>query len=242
MTAQVAVAKLSPGDTETASVTHLGVVARNIYHATFSFRVHRTFSAGQYLKLWLNPSLSRSYSIASSPSKGEVLEIFLGFQSGESVAQELISRMEETREARVSLPFGEAYYRKDDSRPILLLAGGTGYGYVRSILLEALRDGGGGQVVLLWAARDKESLFDGDTLSALATQYPQFSYQLWLEEPAGDERACHGDILRALDHYCSGTDIISDSNIYIGGGPGMVRAVRAALQGGGADAARIFSD
>jgi NAD(P)H-flavin reductase len=223
-------------------------VARNIYHAVLSFKARQTFAAGQYLKLWLNPSISRCYSIASSPRNGHMLEVFVGCQENESAAQALLQSMETTKEARVTLPFGQACHRTSNGRPVLLLAGGTGYGYVRSILFEALLEDPKTEVTLLWAARDKHCIFDDETLSRLAARNPQFTYQIWLEDPADNGRAMHGDILAAIHAYGSEAaslgipGIYSGSDIYIGGGPAMVKAVRGALQTHGADPMRVFSD
>jgi len=226
---------------ETAAIKRLSLVARNIYHAVLSFETHQMFSAGQYLELWLNPSTSRSYSIASSPRNGHALEVFVGYQNNESAAQALVKRMETIKEVPVTLPFGQACYRRGNARPVLLIAGGTGYGYVRSILFEALHQDPDTKKVLLWGARDKHSFFDAETLSLLAEQNPQFSYQMWMEDTAGDSSARNGNILTALHSYSESTGL-SGTDIYIGGGPAMVKAVRSALQTYGADPMRVFSD
>jgi aquacobalamin reductase/NAD(P)H-flavin reductase len=41
---------------------------------------------------------------------------------------------------RLSRSSGEAWLREDEDRPLILIAGGTGFSYVRSILLTALSD------------------------------------------------------------------------------------------------------
>ncbi len=38
----------------------------------------------------------------------------------------------------VDIPHGEAWLRDDEERPMILIAGGTGFSYARSILLTAL--------------------------------------------------------------------------------------------------------
>ena len=171
-----------------------------------------------------------------------MLEVFVGCQDSESAAQALLKRMELTKEALVTLPFGQAYYRRGNARSVLLIAGGTGYGYVRSILFEALLEDPKAEKVLLWAARDKQSIFDAETLSALAARDRRFTYQMWSEDPVGDGLARQGDILTALRAYCSDATSLSGSDIYIGGGPAMVKAVRSMLQAHGADPLRVFSD
>ena len=220
---------------------HITLVAERVHRVVLGFRRPQSFSAGQYLKLWLNPSLHRSYSIASSTRSVSDLEVFVGHQNDESTALALLRNMKNIRETQVTLPFGEACYRKSDAQQILLIAGGTGYGYIRSILLEAIDQAPSAKINLLWGVRGEESLFDIGTLRVLAEQNSRFSYQLWVENGKNTASAMCGDIVQAIMSQTMPT-AVTNTDTYIGGGGMMIAAVRKALNAKGFNPVRIFSD
>ncbi len=51
----------------------------------------------------------------------------------------VMDRILKEREIEVDIPHGEAWLRDDEDRPLILIAGGTGFSYVRSILLARWR-------------------------------------------------------------------------------------------------------
>ena len=103
--------------------------------------------------------------------------------------------------------------REDSARPIVLIAGGTGFSYARSILLTALaqqpdRD------IAIWGGRELRHLYDLDELNALAVKHPNLKVIPVVEQPAEDWQGRSGTVLTAvMQDYAS----LSGHDIYIAG-------------------------
>lgn len=90
------------------------------------------FIPGQYLNFVMSNEDKRPFSIASSPN-AEFIELQIGAFGEDSWAMQVIDRIKSSTTVTVELPLGNAYLRKDSVRPILLLAGGTGFSYIKSM-------------------------------------------------------------------------------------------------------------
>lgn len=95
------------------------------------------FCPGQYATLWLThqgSTVSRPYSIASSPSSRRVLEFYVSFADGGGFTSllknpEVMQRLEAARPGtrlEVSGPAGTMCLEKEETRDLLLIASGTG--------------------------------------------------------------------------------------------------------------------
>ncbi len=97
------------------------------------------FKAGQYLMVVMGEKDKRPFSIASSPCRhqGE-LELHIGAAEHNAYALEVVEAMKSALENDGSIiidaPHGDAWIREESEHPLLLIAGGTGFSYVRSIL------------------------------------------------------------------------------------------------------------
>lgn len=146
------------------------------------------FRAGQYLNLPL-PSSQKSmpFSIASKPYQGErsqndqlnTIEIQIG---GVLPDSELASDIEQFRSQWLNQqPFylgqaaGEAYFRETDSS-VTVIAGGSGFSYAKSIVLQALSLPNAIDITLYWGAKNVADLYEHNAMVALAKQHPQFHY------------------------------------------------------------------
>lgn len=58
----------------------------------------------------------------------------------------------------VDVPHGDAWLREEGNRPLALNAGGTGFSYVRSILLTALGKQPDRDISIYWGTRTKTSV------------------------------------------------------------------------------------
>lgn len=69
----------------------------------------------------------------------------------------VMDRILKDREIVVDIPHGDAWLRDDEERPLILIAGGTGFSYVRSILLTALARNPARDVTITGAAAKKST-------------------------------------------------------------------------------------
>lgn len=73
--------------------------------------------------------------------------------------------------------------RDDEERPLILIAGGTGFSYARSILLTALARNPNRDVTIYWGGREEKHLYDLSELEALSLQYPCLRVEPVVEQP-----------------------------------------------------------
>lgn len=120
------------------------------------------FYAGQYIDLLLPGNVSRSYSIANAPDGEGVLELHIRRREN-GVCSEMIfgsePKVKEKGIVRVKGPLGAFTLQEDSEKPIILLATGTGYAPVRSILLELIRLNSERAVHFYWGARTRDDLY-----------------------------------------------------------------------------------
>ncbi|MGU9854661.1 iron-sulfur-binding ferredoxin reductase [Pseudomonas sp. LF245] len=137
------------------------------------------YRAGQHLVLWAG-QVARPYSLASLPQEEPFLEFHLDCrQSGEfsDRARQLqvgdVLRLGELRG-------GALQYDPDwQSRPLWLLASGTGLGPLWGVLREALRQDHQGAIRVIHQAHDANGHYLAEPLAALAAQHPNLTVELW---------------------------------------------------------------
>ena len=137
------------------------------------------YRAGQHLVLWAG-QVARPYSLASLPQEEPFLEFHLDCrQPGEfsDRARQLqvgdVLRLGELRG-------GALQYDPDwQSRPLWLLASGTGLGPLWGVLREALRQDHQGAIRVIHQAHDADGHYLAEPLAALAAQHPNLTVELW---------------------------------------------------------------
>jgi aquacobalamin reductase/NAD(P)H-flavin reductase len=94
------------------------------------------FIAGQYLNFVMSDEDKRPFSIASSPNS-DLIELQIGAFVADSYPMQVIERikssLESGTEITIEIPLGNAQLRIESERPLLLLAGGTGFSYIKSM-------------------------------------------------------------------------------------------------------------
>ncbi|WP_460950361.1 iron-sulfur-binding ferredoxin reductase [Pseudomonas marginalis] len=137
------------------------------------------YRAGQHLVLWAG-SVARPYSLASLPQEDAFLEFHIDCrQPGEfSDAARALSVGDRLRLGE--LRGGALQYDPDwQSRPLWLLASGTGLGPLWGVLREALRQDHQGAIRVIHLAHDADGHYLAEPLAALAAQYPNLAVELW---------------------------------------------------------------
>ena len=102
--------------------------------ATEPFR----FYAGQYIEVILKDGRRRSYSMASAPHAGSPIELHIRHMPGGVFTDHVFgagdTQMKEREILRLEGPFGSFFLREDSDKPIVLLATGTGFALIKSIV------------------------------------------------------------------------------------------------------------
>ena len=95
------------------------------------------FRAGQYMDFILKDGARRQYSMATAPHADELIQLHIRHTPGGVFTDRLFGLVEppvkERDILRIEAPLGTFFLREDDTRPIVLLAGGTGFAPIKAI-------------------------------------------------------------------------------------------------------------
>src|SRR5881394_4595520 len=124
------------------------------------------FLAGQYIDILLKDGKRRSYSLATRPDPGGVtaLEIHVRHTPGGAFTDQVFSTLKVRDLLRFEGPLGSFYLREESDKPIILLASGTGFAPIRSIIEYALEKKIEEKrpMTLYWCCRVKPDLYQMD--------------------------------------------------------------------------------
>lgn len=132
------------------------------------------YQAGQHVQLCAGPELLRPYSLASLPNEDRWLEFHVQCRR-HGAFSEFARQLQLGSSLRLgTVQGGSLHYDPDwQSRPLLLLASGTGLAPLYGVLREALRQGHAAPIRLCHVAHDASGHYLCSELLALAVEYPQ---------------------------------------------------------------------
>ena len=196
------------------------------------------FLPGQYLMLHLDGVDKRAFSIAS-PVGSEQLELHIGVGRADSYAGEAMAYLRSHQDVTISIPMGEAYWHPERHEPTILMAGGTGFSYVKSILISMTRHPRKEPLHLYWGVRKEADLYDVQLLTDLEKQYDWLTVNWVVEEPDAHWQGQTGQVHQAV---LADFEDLSNYDMYMAGRFEMVGAARDAFLLKGLLRERMFSD
>lgn len=134
------------------------------------------YRAGQYVEFILRDGARRSYSMASAPSLGTSMELHIRHMPGGKFSDHVFGAMKEKEILRVEGPYGSFFLREDSTKPIILLASGTGFAPIKALLEHMQHLGSTRHVVLYWGGRRPADLYMQDWVLAQQKAMPQLRY------------------------------------------------------------------
>lgn len=187
------------------------------------------FAAGQYVDFLLRGGERRTYSIANAPAAEGVteLEFHLRHMPGGLFTEHAFSTMKVRDLLTIEGPLGTFFIRKDDDKPIIFVAGGTGFAPIKAMLLHAFKRKLHERrpMHLYWGARTREGIYMLDLAEQWARQYPNFRFDPVLSRPT---EACSWSGRTGFVHQAVLEDYpdLSGFQVYACGAPAMVEAAK----------------
>jgi CDP-4-dehydro-6-deoxyglucose reductase len=180
------------------------------------------FLAGQYIDVLMKDGSRRSLSMANAPHDDEFLQLHLRNYGG-PFSQHVFSTMKVREILRFEGPFGTFFLRDDSDKPIVLLASGTGFAPVKSLVEHAFHTRVKRPMALYWGARVRADLYMNDLPEAWARAHANFKYVPVLSEPSADDNWSGRP---GLVHHAVMQDLpdLSGYQVYACGAPAMVEA------------------
>ncbi|WP_395479936.1 NAD(P)H-flavin reductase [Candidatus Curculioniphilus buchneri] len=207
---------------------------RLIPEAAFHFR------AGQYLWLVINENNRYPFSLASTPLENDFIDLHISVSKLNTCTMIVMNYILKHKLIMIEIPQGNAWLRDDTERPIILIAGGIGFSYIRSILLTVLACQPQRTVSIYWGGRNRYHLYALTELETIAIQYPRLSIVTVVEKSDEQWKGRTGTVLMAVmeDH-----DNLEPYDIYIAGRFKMAYIARERFcTNRNALSSRIFSD
>ncbi|MEY4599260.1 MAG: hypothetical protein RLZZ445_2057 [Pseudomonadota bacterium] len=181
------------------------------------------FLAGQYIDILLKDGTRRSLSLAKPPHDDALIELHLRNYGG-PFSRHVFTQMKEKDILRFEGPLGSFYLREDSNKPVVLLAGGTGFAPIKAIIEHAIHNKLKRRMILYRGARRPADLYLDELPQGWQRDHA-VSYVPVLSDVAD------GDVWngrRGLVHQAVMEDLpdLSEYEVYACGAPAMVEAAR----------------
>ena len=191
------------------------------------------YHAGQYVEFILRDGARRAYSMATAPHVQETtpgLELHIRHMPGGKFTDHVFAGMKEKEILRVEGPFGSFFLREDSTKPIILLASGTGFAPIKALIEHMRHKGINRPMTLYWGGRRPGDLYYADWIGEQLAAMPQLTYVPVVSDALPEDQwtGRTGFVHQAvLDDFAD----LSAHQVYACGAPIVVDSARAAYIG-----------
>ncbi len=199
--------------------------------------VNLDFRAGQYVNLWKDKTLSRSYSIASLPSDGYI-ECHIKIYDDGIFSQWIKNELAEGDTLGVQGAMGLCFYQANREHDLFLSAIGTGLAPVYGIVKDAIRNGHHGKIQLLLGAKHASGFYLINELKRLSEQVDNFELHLVCLEGQSEDATNHDVYQYAAEKFKA----LTAYKVFLCGAESFVKKMRRHCFMSGANMADIAAD
>lgn len=194
---------------------------------------------GQYLDVLLPGGKRRAFSIANAPHSGRGIELHVRHVPGGDFTHHVFTALEPGATLDVEGPLGTFVPREDSERPLLFVAGGTGFAPVKALVEHFLHLGTRRAMTLYWGARTAPELYLRSLPEIWATVAPSLRFIPVVSDGDPADAARRGLVHDAVleDH-----PDVSAFDVYMAGPPRLIDAGRRAFVAAGLPEERLFFD
>ena len=191
---------------------------------------HLHFKAGQYIEFLLKDGKRRAFSIANAPHVDNLLELHLRLIPGGQFTEYVFNEMPEKAILRIEAPFGSFFLREESTKPIIMVAGGTGFAPIKGIIEHMLHHNIQREVILYWGALTKQDLYMPALPEAWAAEHPNITFIPVLSDakPEDQWQGRTGYVHQAVLDDFAATGL-ADFEVYCCGAPAMVEVAHASF-------------
>ena len=199
------------------------------------------FYAGQYINVLLDDGEKRSFSFATAPHQRDVIELQIRHVPGGRFTTHVFHGMKVGDVLEFEGPLGSFFLREDSDKPIIFVAGATGFAPVKSMLEHAFHAGIRRDMVLYWGVRSKKDLYLPDLPQRWAAEHPNFRFVPVLSHPLPEDH-WHGRTGLVHEAILEDYPDLSGHQLYACGSVKMVEAAHPAFAAHGLTQDDCFSD
>ena len=226
-----------------ARVTRLEPLSADVKRLCLSLSDGSTlkFHAGQYINIILDNGEKRSFSFAAAPHAAEEIELQVRLVPGGRFTTNVFERMKVGDNLSFEGPLGTFTLREDSDKPILFVAGSTGFAPVKSMVESAFHTGIKRHMILYWGVRRPHDLYLGSLAEQWAKEHSNFTFIPVVSNPepedgwTGRTGLVHQAILADYPD-------LSKHQVYACGSVNMVQAAQPEFVKHGISSDDCFSD
>ncbi len=185
------------------------------------------FLAGQYLDILLEDGRRRAFSIANPPHEDGPIELHVRHVEGGAFTDWAFTSLREGTLLRIEAPLGAFTLDETSDRPMLFIAGGTGFAPIKAQIEHAFHAGVDRPMALYWGVRSEKDLYLPELPRQWAETHADFRFVPVLSEPEAGWTGRRGWVHEAVIEDLG--DTLPRYDIYMAGPPPMVKAAREAL-------------
>lgn len=197
------------------------------------------FLAGQYLDFLMEDGRRRAFSIANAPHDDDRIELHIRRVPGGEFTDYVFDEMKPGSIERIQAPLGGFYLREDSERPLIFMAGGTGFAPLKGIIEHAFHIGINRPMHLYWGVRSEQDLYLANLAAQWAEEHENVQFTPVLSEPDEGWTGATGWVHEAV---VADYPDMSSHDLYMSGPPPMVFAGKDAFLAAGLSEDNMYSD
>ena len=203
------------------------------------------YHAGQYVEFILRDGARRAYSMANAPHNQTVapgLDLHIRHTPGGKFTDHVFLAMKEKELLRVEGPFGSFFLREESTKPMVMLASGTGFAPIKALIEHLQFKNTTRPTTLYWGGRRPADLYMHDWVQVRVAELPWLHYVPVVSNALPEDHwtGRTGFVHQAvLDDFTS----LQGHQVYACGAPVVMDAARTAYTGSrGLPAEEFYAD
>jgi CDP-4-dehydro-6-deoxyglucose reductase len=217
-----------------AQVEHIKPLTDSVMHLILAPERYIDYAAGQYLQILVDEE-ALCYSIANAPLGSHKYELHIRHTAENHHNQRLFREIKERGEVQLRVPYGGCTVDAlEPSRPIIFIAGGTGFAPVNAMIEQLLIAADTRTFELYWGARSKSDVYLNESIINWHAHIERFQHYSLVTSEQKD------GLLSALLARHQGT--LGQWQFVLSGPFDMVYSIRDSLLAEGVPQTQLFSD
>ncbi|MBK9245512.1 MAG: cytochrome b N-terminal domain-containing protein [Burkholderiales bacterium] len=200
-----------------------------------------TYEAGQYINVLLDDGARRSYSFTEPSATTGRIPLHVRLVPGGRFSTRVFEAMRVGDRLRIEGPLGEFILHEPTDKPLIFVAGATGFAPVKSLLEQAFRLGIARPLHLYWGVRQRRDLYLAELPERWAREHANFRFVPVLSDarPEDDWQGRTGLVHQAI---LADFPNLSGCAIYACGSVQMIQTAKPAFVAQGLAEDFCFSD
>ena len=194
---------------------------------------------GQYLDVLLESGKRRPFSIANGPQADGVIELHVRHVAGGGFTSWVNDTLQIGDRLRIEGPLGTFVPREDSERPMLFMAGGTGFAPVKAIVEHFIALGTQRTMQVYWGARSAAEIYLRPLAERWASEVPNLQFHAVVSDPEQAEGLRCGLVHEAV---LEDQRDLSGHDLYMSGPPAMIDAGHQLFLEAGLPESRLYYD